>query len=779
MKRARDTTTQPTIGQYRMMLTGTGGRLSGKITTVPTCRVVRAWENKGISRNNFEHIYDIGQTGGSVCGCEDMVDTRRLISASHAPETVVIKKQCMHMEVLKALGSKFDSTPVQEYGPVAVLGDSLSVADGDTRVIVKVDPKARRYQCLGSKCQYQKFKCVHVETVHRTIRDFDIYGIDPFFPKEHAEEEETPQPERHMGSGTKCAESKQSVSLDAFVERVKQRRASSDAASQWLASGTNCVPDSCGTCETCKASWSESEVRVKEFNATLYGCYESMAVTVYERVCRCGNKKQYDGLGDGVFHYSNKTLWLHETMLEYVDLMVEARMPFNAYYKVMSRQYERRGASTLCSKSTLISSLEAFIKLLDMDYDACYRCPVCSELPVEEQVYIIDGKAMGFQWDLMKDPELREVGEQAEVIPGTKFAYITGSSKSQKLCASLRSYATGTLFADSDFNQLIRGSAEYAKELVDVLKYIKRTERDFLKCPARYRSFVYDLATPCPIACLIPRSLYGREGGLESFLDRMLDVSELSQDQRTRLMNWGSLAKLLAGWQRIPTEFAPLLKRLGAIARQLGTDYLREVTPGTTVIGNLKEDELSFFPNHPRIRKPRVFHGQDTEQTCTKNVLKSRRFSPGLFSAFCPHGICIGFEAMRKFESARVPFELFYTRFPGAPGTIIYDNACNASRYCLRREPFYFSNVLFLIDRMHQCNHVGCHSGYCMNSYPQTMKILGGTMTLGQLNSQAAEQAHAKMTLIETQTSFMGQETFMMYTKLFMALKNKEILKNM
>ena len=781
----RDRESQPTTGHYRSLLgSSMGGRMSGRIYGAPSCRVVRSWNasTRGTDGKKFEHLYDVG--AGVVCSCDAMADVRKIIDASPAPETVAIKKPCVHVEVLQALGPKFDSTPVVEYGPIAVLetynGASLSVADGKSRVTVAIDKKAHRYQCLSPACQYYKFTCSHVETVHQTVRDHDLYHTDPFLPKTIAEEDERPPPRRE--NTRKSSESTHRVTLETLAERVKKRRAPLNAASQWLENGTNCTPDANGACDTCQRPWSESKILLKEANATLYGCSESISVSVFERECHCGRKKQYDGLDDGVFHYSNKTLWLHETMLAYVDLMVEARMPFNAYYKVLERQYERRGASALCSKSTVISSLEAFINLLDVDYEECFTCPICSKLPINQQMYIVDGKAMGFRVDLMKNAEDRERGEPAPVIPGTTFAYIKGDAKAQNLCKLLREYASSRTSLDEvKFNKIIRLAREKAPEVEDVFKYIKRTEREYLKCPQRYRQFLYDIATPCPIACLIPRSLYTWSGGLvESFLERMVDVSILSQEQRTKLMEWGSLSTLIAGWPRIPEEFAPLLKRLCAIARIPEKNYVGDGDTAGSSTPNLKEDEMSFFPNHPRIRKPRVYDGaQDTEQTCTKKVLKSHKFTPGLFSAFCPHGVCIGFEAMRKFESARVPFDLFYTRFAAAPGTIIYDNACNASRYCLRREPLYFSKVLFLIDRLHQCNHSGCHSGYCMNSYPQGTDILGGTMKLGQLNSQAAEQAHAKMTLIETQTSFMGQDTFMMYTKLFMALKNKEVLKRM
>ena len=778
MKRGRE----PPAKYAQLLGVKVGGRTTGSIRGAPACKFIRSWKLNGISKDSFEHIYE----HGGICGCDAMADTRKLVASSTTP--VVIKNQCMHMNALQALGSKFDSTPVLEYGPLAVVGPSLSVADGESRVIVTIDRKVNNYACLAPSCRFQRHTCAHVETVLRTVRDHDLYETEPFLAKdvtEGVEEDVTPPDPQVVTRREKSrgAISTQRVTLDALAERVKKRSASTNAASQWLASGTNCVPDATGVCERCGSSWAESNLAVKEMNATLYGCSESLAVTVYERKCPCGHTKQYDGLVDGVFHYSNKTLWLHETMLTYIDLMVEARMPFNAYFKVLRRQYERRGISEMCASTTVIASLTAFINLLEVDYDDCFTCPVCSQLPIDQQMYVIDGKAMGFRADLMKETEEREVGEPAPVIPGKKFAYIAGDAKALGLARSLRNYAMHGA-DEGKFNSLITASRTHAPEVVEVLKYIKRTETTtYLKCPKRYRQFIYDISTPCPIACLIPHALYKRVAGLDPFMERILEVPQISQEQRTALMEWGSFSTMIAGWSCVPKEFAPLLTKLCRLAGELeqNPEYIRDA-PLASPIYDLKEDTMSFFPNHPRIRKPRVFK-EDTagykEQTCTKKILKTRRYTPGLFSAFCPHGICIGFEAMRRFESARVPFDLFYTRFPKCPGYIIYDNACNASRYCLRREPYYFSRALFWIDRMHQCNHVGCHSGYCINSYPQSTPLLGGTMTLANLNSQAAEQAHAKMTLIETQTSFMGQNTFMAYTKLFMAQKNKEILKTM
>ena len=40
-----------------------------------------------------------------------------------------------------------------------------------------------------------------------------------------------------------------------------------------------------------------------------------------------------------------------------------------------------------------------------------------------------------------------------------------------------------------------------------------------------------------------------------------------------------------------------------------------------------------------------------------------------------------------------------------APGVFIYDNACNAHRYAMKREPVYFARTWFAIDRTHQKGH--------------------------------------------------------------------------
>ena len=90
---------------------------------------------------------------------------------------------------------------------------------------------------------------------------------------------------------------------------------------------------------------------------------------------------------------------------------------------------------------------------------------------------------------------------------------------------------------------------------------------------------------------------------------------------------------------------------------------------------------------------------------------KNHWLVPGIFTICCMHGFIIGFFIMWKPESPETAFTWLFTRRKDGNFIIIYDNACNLMMYCLRREPVFFKNSIFLIDRFHFDNHVNCTAG--------------------------------------------------------------------
>ncbi len=51
------------------------------------------------------------------------------------------------------------------------------------------------------------------------------------------------------------------------------------------------------------------------------------------------------------------------------------------------------------------------------------------------------------------------------------------------------------------------------------------------------------------------------------------------------------------------------------------------------------------------------------------------------------HGKCLGFQILKEAESPKHVFDFLFSRLEKAPTTVVYDNACNLSEYCMAREP--------------------------------------------------------------------------------------------
>jgi hypothetical protein len=146
------------------------------------------------------------------------------------------------------------------------------------------------------------------------------------------------------------------------------------------------------------------------------------------------------------------------------------------------------------------------------------------------------------------------------------------------------------------------------------------------------------------------------------------------------------------------------------------------------------------MPAYPLVRGLPPFAADESSSketlTCNKFSGRHNQLTPGIFTLFCPHEVCLGFKLMNNNEGPGTLFELLFTRFRNGacscymqtiaaiplsllgcrsaccagPRRIIYDNACNLHRYSLRRAPRLFAKTEFRIDRLHIFNHIGCDS---------------------------------------------------------------------
>lgn len=181
---------------------------------------------------------------------------------------------------------------------------------------------------------------------------------------------------------------------------------------------------------------------------------------------------------------------------------------------------------------------------------------------------------------------------------------------------------------------------------------------------------------------------------------------------------------------------------------------------------------LGYFPNWPVTRGYGKYDdlvsrsNREEADSCTKFRHGHKVLGPGIVTYLCPHGVCYGFAVMESYESPRMPFQVFMTRY--TPKNIIYDNSCKLHLYCLKREPLHFRNVRFFVDRLHYYNHTACSIGYDIRNY-------GTDQVLGSVNSQVCEQLNSRLAKLRSSLSYMKFEKFFVSLILFLASRNRNV----
>ena len=423
--------------------------------------------------------------------------------------------------------------------------------------------------------------------------------------------------------------------------------------------------------------------------------------------------------------------------------------------------------------------MQRFIGMLDIDYSAGFQCPVCSKLSAKDQVVVFDGKTMGIMRKRMLHEEENEPAASQEMlqdIKSTEYVLLPCGQSSKGLRRRMREVSDGIVFNADEKRSLLRDLRKVCPPLGEAMEVVLEEAANG-PCPVAYRRFLASISTGYPIPALIPPFLVFPQGGhAQSVIDRVCTPGQkvMVADLSSLAQSWPACADLICQnrWSIVPSKFHSLLQRLQDLARLPGT---YEDTAQQTCHDLPNEEQYTFMPHHPVCRRRNAYKGDISSKhysTCNKFTSRDRTFSPGIFSCFCPHGICWGFSIMKQYEGPGTAFDILVRRFPEAPGMVIYDNACNLSRYALKREPGHFAKTQFRIDRVHQPGHVGCHEGYNLTSYPDNCSVLGGSMNLSAMNTQVCEQAHSSLEAISTQAKFMSQGNFLQYVRYFLYRQN-------
>lgn len=744
---------------------------------------------RGVSDTDWVHIYAASlpfKCGSAapllVCDCPDMSRgatalLQRDARAHTRADFQNAAQPCLHIRALHALypngvptdspsappanslsALKFDADPV-----MLTVAGKTAVSHGTDpsifgRRIITVDVH-NHFKC-GS-CKHGAHSCIHVGSLQEWL---DEHPEETRFAKYSSKETGFRAPPAPIvPQYTAVSVSKLPLN---YMAPQRIRRATPGRSASWLFAGSAACTPPAGTCA---CGHELGEPVIMERGAKLFGRDSVLDVDVYLRPCPgCAQQTYYDGYDEGVFNYSNKTLFLHEVLYDYLHSFKNSALPFVAYHRIMHDRYTVAGYQ-LCSVSTLTKALESFIDMVDTG-TAGFCCEICDALPEEQRIVICDVKCDGSMWKLLGSAEPRVEEGVAPEINAMVYALIPAAKRFAKHRGLLRAYARGKPV--EGFGGTVKFFQENLPPLGDALKELVSAPGALITCPPNCTQFIADICTDYPLSGLIMReAVFPAEHGADPPLTRICHADSISvADIQFLQSTFPSMATMVAGWPRVPTQFHALFAELARLARLPGecTD-----TASLQQRNDLPQNaRFEHYPRTPRIRAVRVYPGAVMSyESCTKHSEQHHTFSPGIFTAHCPHRTCIGFHLMEKFEGPSSVFEVLFTRFASCPGYIIYDNACNLMRYCLKREPLFFAKARFLIDRLHYKCHRTCHSGFNMNSYPPETPVLGGRMALRDVNSQVCEQTNSQLNLISTQTKYMRGATFFAYVRLFLAMK--------
>ena len=424
-----------------------------------------------------------------------------------------------------------------------------------------------------------------------------------------------------------------------------------------------------------------------------------------------------------------------------------------------------------------------FSRLLNISYVNCFKCEHCGPEP---DIVICDGTFLGMRKDLIQPFMQKQIHTEMTPIRGTKpkDRIVVKSAQTRKLLQlysgksvskSLRGFRKVSQDKEMTRSQMKDFLFNLGQESPELYNLVKRltSETKSRMAPREYQDLFYELSLSSPAVGILQ---IGDDSKAKHLIKKICDHS-LNLFDSLELENLKYLKDRTPWLCRFLSNIKDSHGNIPEDVTKLLNVFLEKIDNCFSVDGDnlyppVSNDKLSFFPNLSLHHGNGIYEADknsnsDDTKGCRKESYKHPKLTPGIFTVFCPHGICYGFQAMTSCESPKVPFMIFKTRFSKAPSVIIYDNACNLHKYCLNREPVFFKGTRFYVDSFHWKGHIGCSESYCID-------LIRSSLDTVHINSQINEQANAGLKRIQSQLTYMSADNFMFHIALFLALKNSD-----
>jgi hypothetical protein len=707
-------------------------------------------------------------------------------------ETVLWLHDKGHLAFSSGLSSSVNSINVLDFRAESFILDTVK------RAMVIVDaggaaPDALGFICTTNKGQFKcescdKSQCNHLSSLRLLIEADDEWG-------------ELLEPWHFKGDGPKRSAILKDYDLN-FPNSI-----SSTPILEHATVTDNMPQRCCPPMSACEACGREEWVQFSR-PARLSSMTFTKKVEVVSLKCPCGKEREYDGSEDKILVYSKDWLFTHGCMFDFWDRVAISHCTFVSHSLMMRAMHQRAGndIEDMPSREVLRRALWSFLRLLNIP-DQNFGCPCCSCLPYDDVIITIDGITLGFNRGFAQTGSLHPIGHVPE-FPLQPLGYLNDKKRLRALlrdlCGFKRRGATQQPWTEAAFGKVLEMSRKPANQggdaiLADVLGLLVDEKHRPLFIPRAFKSLFKAIATDYAISSLF--SFEAIEGSNENDtpLMKILHKATLTAQDNIYLNRFfpllGNMVRKMRDWKgKIPPPIVKLMVELHRLAR-LAVSTVCDDNEGAPC--NDYEKHIAYSPAFPLVRLPSSYaadaskdqeatrdEAPSSEDPCTKHQQAHPGLTPGMICMFCPHGFCLGFKIMSRGEGPKTVFDLVYHRFKKGPKWIVYDNACNLHRYCLRRRPCFFRRTRFFIDRMHRWGHIACHEGYNMDKLPGSTVIMKACelnglkfpeITVESFNSQVAEQCNAKLLSIRTQCAYMRQENYMSFVRYFLYKKNRQI----
>ena len=409
----------------------------------------------------------------------------------------------------------------------------------------------------------------------------------------------------------------------------------------------------------------------------------------------CGCRQNYDGRHDHLINVDNIDIFPYSWLLRILFNIQEAQYTIWAAYNSANDLRLMSAGGQLIKRSIyqkLRTAYNGFIRLLDMDYKAMYSCQLCGP---EVSILICDGIMIGTKQKLVQPHGAAPIPNE-QIHGSTLQERMFGLSKEIK--ALLAKYTNRSrkgysehieTLSDEDFEAMCELLTTHPS-LLTVVQEVGNP------CKPSIRKLLGELSQESPTCGILQINSQDNEGVrhiLQNIADQVVSPGDIDTDNLKELQ------------KTCPTFFINFLLSSdissASIAGLLKDLLISSAAPYQSIHANTygqvwaSHNNLEFFPNHLQVRGTGNYASDTPRDSlvtgCRKDMKRHKTLTPGFFTFFCQHSICVGFRMLRNSESPRTPFDIICRRFSSCmPKLIIYDSACKLHLYSMKREPALF-----------------------------------------------------------------------------------------